>query len=56
MVKGWHGMVIEEVLYSMAKKYYEENKEDLKLRQGIRSLSGFINYLLREKLKKIGAI
>ena len=56
MVKGWHSMAIEEVLYSMAKKYYERNKEDLKLRQGIRSLSGFINYCLREQLKKIGAI
>ena len=32
------------------------NREDLKLREGIRSVSAFTNYCLREQLKRIAAI
>ena len=39
-------------LYEKVKEHYEENKEDLKLKHGIRSLTGFINYCLREYLKE----
>ena len=43
-------------LHEVCKAHYEENKEDLKLKEGIRSPTAFINYCLREQLKKIGAI
>ena len=56
MTDGWRPATIEEEPYEVLKAYYEDNKEDLKLREGIRSSSAFINYCLREQLKKIGAI
>jgi len=56
MVEGWRPVTIEKELYEVMKAYYEENKEDLKLREGIRSVSAFISFYLREQLKKLGAI
>jgi hypothetical protein len=56
MTDGWKPVVIEAGLYEVIKAYYEENQEELKLREGIRSLTAFINCCLREYLKKIGAI
>ena len=56
MVEGWKPVMIPTEIYDVCKAHYEENKEDLKLKQGIRSVSAFINYCLREQLKKIGAI
>jgi len=56
MVKNWRPVVIPEELYQTCKNYYEENKEDLKLREGIRSLTAFINFCIREYLKEIGVI
>ena len=56
MVKGWKPVVIPTEVYEVCQTYYEENAEDLKLREGIRSLTGFVNHCLREYLKKIGVI
>jgi len=52
MVKGWRPVVIATELYEKAKEYYEENMEELRLRDGIRSLTAFINFCLREYLKE----
>ncbi len=49
-------MVIPDELYKRAKEYYEENKEELKLRNGVRSLTGFLTYCIREFLKERKAI
>ena len=56
MVEGWKPVPLEAELYKVMKTYYEENKEDLKLTEGIRSVSAFICFCLREQLKKLGAI
>jgi len=56
MVEGWRPVVIPKELYDKAKEYYEENKEELKLRQGIRSLTAFMSYCIREYMKEKGII
>lgn len=56
MVNGWRPVVVPDELYDKAKQYYEENKEELKLKNGIRSLTGFMNFCIREFLKEKGAI
>jgi len=56
MVEGWRPVVIPKELYDKAKEYYEENKDELKLRHGIRSLTAFISYCIREYFKEHGII
>ena len=56
MVKGWRPVVIPKELHEKAKEYYESNKEELKLRHGIRSLTAFISYCIREYMKEKGII
>ena len=56
MVRGWRPVVIPEELYDKAKEYYKENKEELKLRHGIRSLTAFISHCMREYMKAKGII
>jgi len=56
MVDGWKPVVIGEELYDAVKEYYEQNEKELKLREGIRSLTGFINSCIREYLKGRGVI
>lgn len=56
LVDGWRPVVISDELYERAREYYEENKEELRLRDGIRSLTGFINFCIREHLKGKGII
>ena len=52
MVEGWRPVVIPDELHKKAKEYYEENEEELKLRQGIRSLTAFVSYCIREYMKE----
>ncbi|MCW4020184.1 MAG: hypothetical protein NWF14_03010 [Candidatus Bathyarchaeota archaeon] len=52
MANGWRPIVIPDEIYERAKGYYEENREELKLRNGIRSLTGFLNFCIREFLKE----
>ena len=56
MADGWRPVVIPEEIYDRAKEYYEENKEELKLRNGVRSLTGFLYFCIREYLKENGII
>ena len=56
MVEGWRPVVIPVEIYEKAKEYYEENKEELRLRDGIRSATAFINFCIREYLKSKGII
>ena len=56
MVDGWKPVVIPDELFERAQEYYEENKEKLKLSEGVRSLTGFIGYCIREYMKKEGII
>ena len=56
MVSGWRPVVIPDELYEKAKEYYEASKEELKLRHGIRSLTTFISYCIREYMKEQGII
>ena len=52
MADGWRPVVIPQEIYDKAKEYYSENKESLKLRQGVRSLTGFLYFCIREYLKQ----
>ena len=52
MVRGWRPVVIPVELHRKAKEYYERNKDELKLRHGIRSLTAFISYCIREYMKE----
>ena len=56
MADGWRPIVVPDEIYDRAKKYYEENKEQLKLKYGVRSLTGFLNFCIREYLKDKGII
>ena len=51
MVDGWKPVVIPDELFERAQEYYEENKKELKLKQGIRSLTAFIGHCIREYMK-----
>ena len=56
MVDGWRPVVIPDEIFEVAKEHYEEHKEELKLKDGVRSLTGFINFCIREYLKEQGII
>lgn len=56
MVEGWRPVVVPEEIYKRVKKYYEDNEGELKLKYGVRSVSGFLNFCIREYLKEKGAI
>jgi len=56
MVEGWRPVVIADEIHEKAKQYYSANKEELKLKYGVRSLTGFLNFCIREFLKEKGAI
>lgn len=56
MVDGWRPVVIAEEIYEVSQQHYEEHKDELKLRNGVRSLTGFINFCIREYLKEKGII
>jgi len=56
MVDGWRPVVIPEEIYEVAQKHYEEHREELKLKNGVRSLTGFINFCIREYMKEKGII
>ena len=47
--------MIPEEIYQACKNY-EENKDELQLKEGIRSVTSFLNYCLREYLKDKGII
>jgi hypothetical protein len=48
--------VVPDEVYDLAQKYYEENKAELKLKYGVRSLTGYLNFCIREYLKEKGII
>ena len=56
MVDGWRPVVIPEEIYDVAQQHYEEHKDELKLKDGVRSLTGFINFCIREFFKEKGII
>lgn len=53
---GWTAVSIPEEVYEKAKEYYENHKEELRIKYGVRSLSAFINFCLRERFKELGII
>jgi len=52
----WTSVSIPAEIYEKAKKYYEEHEEELRIKYGIRSLSSFISFCLREYFKELGVI
>ena len=56
MVEGWKPVVIPDEIYEKAKEYYDENKLELKLKHGVRSLTAYISYCIREYWKEKGII
>lgn len=56
MVDGWRPIVIPTEIYERARKHYDENRQELKLKYGIRSYTGFLNFCIREYLKEKGII
>jgi hypothetical protein len=54
VVGGWKQVVVPDEVYEKAKQYYEEHKEKLKLKEGVRSLTGFLNFCIREYMKQKG--
>lgn len=39
-------------LYDAVKQYFEENEQQLKLRHGVRSMTAFVSYCIREYMKE----
>jgi radical SAM superfamily enzyme len=56
MADGCRPIVVPDEVYDLAQKYYEENKAELKLKYGVRSLTGYLNFCIREYLKEKGII
>ena len=56
MADGWQPIVVPNEIYDKAQQYYEKNKEELKLKYGVRSLTGYLNFCIREYLKEKGII
>ena len=56
MVDGWKPVVIPDEIYEVAEQHYGEHKDELKLKNGVRSLTGFINFCIREYMKEQGII
>ena len=56
MVEGWKTVVNPEEIYEVAQKHYEVHKDALRVKDGVRSLTGFINFCIREYLKAKGII
>jgi len=56
MVEGWTTISIPEEIYEKAKKYYIKHQQELKVKHGVRSLTAFFNFCLREYFKKLGII
>ena len=52
MVEGWNPVVIPTELYEKAKEYYGDNREELKLKEGVRSVTAFIAFCIREYFKE----
>ena len=52
MVDGWKPVVIPEEIYDVAQQYYEKHEKELKLKNGVRSLTGFISFAIREYMKE----
>ena len=56
MVEGWKPVVVAEELHDAIREYYERNREELRLKHGVRSMTAFINHCIREYLKDKGII
>ena len=54
--KAWTAISIPKEVYKKAKEYYENHEEELRIQYGVRSLSAFINFCLRERFKELGII
>ena len=52
MAEGWKSLAVPIEVYGRAMKFYVEKKDELKLKNGVRSLTGFINFCIREYLKE----
>lgn len=52
----WTAVSIPEEVMKKAKEYYENHQEELRIKYGVRSLSAFINFCLREYFKGLGII
>ena len=56
MVDGWKPVVVSEELFDAAKLHYEKKEDELKLKQGVRSFTAFLNFAIREYMKEKGII
>ncbi len=56
LVKGWKSISISADLYEQAKAFFERNREELRIREGIGSLTGFLNFCVRQYFRKNGII
>jgi len=52
MAEGWRSLAVPIEVYGRAIKFYDEKKDELKLKNGVRSPSSFINFCIREYLKE----
>lgn len=52
----WTAVSIPEEVMKKAKEYYENHEEELRIKHGVRSLSAFITFCLREHFKELGLI
>jgi len=56
MAEGWKSLAVPIEVYGRAIKFYDEKKDELKLKNGVRSLTSFLNFCIREYLKEKQAI
>jgi len=54
--KGWKSLAVPTEVYERVIKFYDEKKDELKLKNGVRSLTSFLNFCIREYLKEKQAI
>jgi hypothetical protein len=52
MANGRKHIIVPDEIYERARKYYDEHKEELKIKYKVRSPGSFLSFCLRECLKK----
>ena len=52
VAEGWKAISIPTEVYEPLKDYYEGQREELRVKDGVRSLSAYISFVLREYLKE----
>jgi len=55
-VKSSEAVLVPGETYDMARKYYEDHKEELRIKHGLKNMEDFINFCVQKCFKEKGLI